>query len=617
MSQRRPVCPRMRTAVWLLSLVCLSGGHAVHAAPPGVGQGVLPPPAGAAVPGEAVPLNSALDAPTFYEILLAELQAQGAQMSQSGQTGQAFELFLDAAQRTQDEGLYRRAIEVAIQERSSERAVRAAQMWRTQYPDSLQANSTWVQLLIVTNQPDKIPAALSQVLKQLPEAKRVGTIGELARHLGALPNKARALKIAEQVLAPYLGGPPTRTAARVCLGQLALMAEQPDAALAHMRRAHSDDPRHASPVLLALELANSGALDALPVVEKYVQADDTPVNVRIAYARYLEQHHRLAPSTAQLRLAQRAQPENRPGWLALGIQLVELYESEEAIQALTTYVDRQTTPSSGGTSPSSELDDGEQALRALDVARHYLAKASFQRGNVAVAQQWLDQIPAERTEFGVLMLRAQLLVKQKQVPQAVQLIRDGRTVADLEPRARVLAEAQILRDADQWQQSYDLLLQHMRQSPEDGGLIYELAMTAEHLQRYDDAEVLLRRAMQLDPRDAQAYNALGYSLAERNERLDEAHSLVQKALDLMPEDAFIQDSMGWVLFRQGQHERARNILQQAFDARPHPEIAAHLGEVLWVMGRPEQARAIWRDGLKRDAKQDTLRQTLERLKVQW
>jgi Flp pilus assembly protein TadD len=181
----------------------------------------------------------------------------------------------------------------------------------------------------------------------------------------------------------------------------------------------------------------------------------------------------------------------------------------------------------------------------------------------------------------------------------------------------VLAEAQILRDADQWQQSYDLLLQHMRQSPEDGGLIYELAMTAEHLQRYDDAEVLLRRAMQLDPRDAQAYNALGYSLAERNERLDEAHSLVQKALDLMPEDAFIQDSMGWVLFRQGQHERARNILQQAFDARPHPEIAAHLGEVLWVMGRPEQARAIWRDGLKRDAKQDTLRQTLERLKVQW
>lgn len=601
----RPVVSRIKPAAWLLALACLSGG--TLAAPPAVSPGVLPPGTAASAPGDAPAVNSMLDAPTFYEILLGEIQAQ------SDQPVNAFDLLLDAAQRSQEDGLYRRAIEVAVQQRSPERALRAAQAWRTQYPDSVQANSTWVQLLIFTNQPDKIPAALSQVLKQLPDANRVSTIGELARHLGALSNKAKALKIAEQVLTPYLSTPPTRTAARVCLGQLAVLANQPDVALAHMRRAHSDDPRHASPILLALELAGSSQTDALPVVERYVQADDTPANVRIAYARYLEQHHRLAPSTAQLRLAQKAQPDNRTGWLALGIQLVELYESDEAIQALTTYIERSpTTPPTETPTADSE---GERAQRALDVARHYLAKAYWQRHDPVSAQQWLDQIPPERTEFNVLLQRALVLVQQKQVPQALALVREGQTVSEMEPRARVLAEAQVLRAAEQLQASYDVLLTHMRQSPDDTGLIYELAMTAERLQRYDDAEVLLRRIMQLDPRDAQAYNALGYTLAERNERLDEAHSLVQKALDLMPEDPFIQDSMGWVLFRQGQTERARVLLQQAFEARPHPEIAAHLGEVLWSMGHPDQARAIWRDGQKRDAEQDTLRQTLTRLKV--
>ncbi len=607
----RPVFPRIQTAVrWLALAGCITG---VHAAPPAVNPGVLPPPAGASAPVETVPpvappVNSALDAPTFYEILLGEIQAQ------SGQPGNAFELILDAAQRSQDDGLYRRAVEVAIQQRSPERALRAAQAWRTQSPDSIQANTTWVQLLIFTNQPDKIPAALSQVLKQLPEGRRVSTISELPRHLGALSSKTKALKIAEQVLTPYLSATPTRTAARVCLGQLALMAGQADTALAHMRRAHSDDPRHATPILLALDLANNGHTEALPVIERYVQADDTPAHVRIAYARHLEQRRRLGPATAQLRLAQRTQPDNRAGWLALGIQLVELQEPAEAIQALTTYIDRQSTAGAVVTSGDAEAA-GEAAQRALDIARHYLAKAYLQQNNTAAAQQWLDQIPLERTEFGMLLQRAQLLVRQKQRPQALTLIREGRTATDVEPRTRILAEAQLLRDDSQWQAAYDLLLTHMRQSPEDTALIYELAIAAEHLRRYDDAEVLLRRAMQLDPRDAQAYNALGYSLAERNERLDEAHSLIQKALDLMPDDPFIQDSMGWVLFRQGHLERARALLQQSFDARPHPEVAAHLGEVLWVMGQQEQARTIWRDGLKRDAQHDTLRQTLDRLKV--
>ena len=182
----------------------------------------------------------------------------------------------------------------------------------------------------------------------------------------------------------------------------------------------------------------------------------------------------------------------------------------------------------------------------------------------------------------MLFRSADLLQRQGRLAEAQRLVRESPASDQPEPRARLLAEVQVLRNARQWQAAYDLLLPAMRQSPDDSGLVYELAMTAERLRRYDDMEVLLHRAMQLKPEDAQAYNALGYSLAERGLRLDEAAELIGKARQLAPDDPYIADSLGWVYFQRGQRQDALAILQQAFAYRPHPEVAAHLGEVLWA-----------------------------------
>jgi Flp pilus assembly protein TadD len=151
--------------------------------------------------------------------------------------------------------------------------------------------------------------------------------------------------------------------------------------------------------------------------------------------------------------------------------------------------------------------------------------------------------------------------------------------------------------------------------PEDPGLLYDTAMAAEKVDRIDVMETHLRKLITIRPDDAQAYNALGYTFAERNQRLGEAKELIARALKISPEDAYILDSMGWVHFRLGEMPEARSQLERAFELRPEAEVAAHLGEVLWAMGERERAREVWRVGIKQDEANDTLRETLRRLKV--
>jgi Flp pilus assembly protein TadD len=151
--------------------------------------------------------------------------------------------------------------------------------------------------------------------------------------------------------------------------------------------------------------------------------------------------------------------------------------------------------------------------------------------------------------------------------------------------------------------------------PNDADLLYEQAMMAEKIGQLDAMEAQLRRVMALKPDHAHAYNALGYSLAERNTRLPEARELVEKALALAPNDPFIQDSLAWVEFRMGNKAEALRILEAAYRMRPDAEIAAHMGEVLWSMDQRDRARAIWREGLLLNPENETLADTLRRLRV--
>jgi Flp pilus assembly protein TadD len=155
----------------------------------------------------------------------------------------------------------------------------------------------------------------------------------------------------------------------------------------------------------------------------------------------------------------------------------------------------------------------------------------------------------------------------------------------------------------------------LKQYPDNVDLLYDYAMLLEKLNRLEPMESTLRKVMKLAPSNQHAYNALGYSLAERNIRLTEAFTLIEKALELAPQDPFIMDSMGWVQFRLGRLQEAETLLRRAYELRSDPEIGTHLGEVLWVKGQQEDAKKLWRDANTKDPKNDTLKNTLARLQV--
>ncbi|HVE54416.1 MAG TPA: tetratricopeptide repeat protein, partial [Ramlibacter sp.] len=237
------------------------------------------------------------------------------------------------------------------------------------------------------------------------------------------------------------------------------------------------------------------------------------------------------------------------------------------------------------------------------------------RRDFVQAGAWLDRIENSQDLVQAQNRRASILARQGRMDEARKLIRGlpERTPADA--RMKTMAEVQLLRDNKQYKPAYELLSQAVAKDPADADLAYDQAMIAEKMGDFAGMERLLRQIVARKPDYHHAYNALGFSLAERNQRLPEAKQLIQKALEFAPGDPFITDSLGWVEFRMGNRAEALRILQGAYKDKPDPEIAAHLGEVLWSLGQREQAQAIWREGLLLNSENETLQETLKRLRV--
>lgn len=245
-----------------------------------------------------------------------------------------------------------------------------------------------------------------------------------------------------------------------------------------------------------------------------------------------------------------------------------------------------------------------------------LAQIAEQRGDTAAAEQWLARVDDPERAVEVQARRALLIARQGRVDEALASLRALPERDSGDARAKLVAEAQLLRELKRWQAAFDTYGRALQASPDDADLLYEQAMVAEQMDRLDLLEERMRRLIELQPDHAHAHNALGYSLADRGLRLDEARRLIERALELMPGDPFITDSLGWVEFRAGNLAEARRLLEQAWAKRPDTEIGAHLGEVLWAMGERDAARGIWRQARERGADNEVLNETLKRLQVE-
>ena len=553
--------------------------------------------------------NSGLDAPLFYQLLIGEIELG------AGQAGNAYQIMLDAARRTRDEQLFRRATEIALQARAGEQALAATRAWRTARPESLEAIRLQLQILLSMNRLADLPEALRALLAATPAAERSAVIGALPRFLHRATDKRQAATILEDALQPYLANPATRVASQVAIGRAWLAAGEADRALALAREAQAEDPTAVAPVLLALELQTTRP-DAEALVTRYLQSPKADLGLRRAYASTLLNQQRYADAIAQLEVVTREQPDVAAPWLTLGALQLELRQTqagEASLQRFVQLVQAQPAPASGN--DDDDDDDAAGADRGLTQAWLLLAQAAEQRGDYVLAEARLARVDNPQRALDVQTRRAMLMARQGKLPQARELLRTTPERDAADARAKLLAEAQLLREMKQWQDAYAVLEAANQRFPNDADLLYEQAMMAEKIDRLDAMETLLRRVMALKPDHAHAYNALGYSLADRNLRLPEAKALIERALQLTPGDPFITDSLGWVEFRMGNLPEALRLLRQAYKARPDAEIAAHLGEVLWVMGRQDEARQVWAEAKSRDAANDVLRETLVRLKA--
>ncbi|KNZ33600.1 MAG: hypothetical protein AD742_05435 [Methylibium sp. NZG] len=558
--------------------------------------------------------NSNLDAQLFYQLLIGEIELR------TGEAGNAFEVLLDAARRSKDEQLFRRATDIALQARAGDQALLAARAWRASLPESQDALRYIVQLLVSLNRVPETLEPMRALLKVVPAMQRPALINSLPRFLGRAPDRVQAANLIEQALQPYADAPDTRAAARVAMGRAWLAAQDNAKAIELARRAHALDPAAEGPAMLAIEML-PGSAAAEEIVLGHLLAKPTSNGVRLVYVRSLTGSQRYADAIAQLEIATRTEPKLPPPWLTLGALHLELRHPAEATAALTTYVRLvETEPApKPDASASAGTEEEEEAPNprgdGLTQAWLLLAQAAEQQGNFAAAETWLAKIDNPQRLLDVQSRRATLLARQGKVTEARELIRRVPEKSSEDVRAKLIAEAQVLREVKRWGDANAVLALANQKFPNDADLLYEQSMTAEKLNRMDDMERLLRRVIEIKPDHHHAYNALGYSLADRNQRLPEAKKLIQKALELSPGEPFITDSLGWVEFRLGNREEALRLLRGAYKSRPDPEIAAHLGEVLWASGQREEARKIWAEGRKRDSSNDVLRETLARLQV--
>ena len=556
---------------------------------------------------------SSLDAPLFYQILIGEIELR------QGEPGAAFEVILDAARRTRDDALFRRAVDIALQGRAGDQALAASRAWRSARPESLDALRLQLQILLALNRPAEIGEPIKALLNFTPAAERGALIAVLPRFLQRSNDPKTVALAIEEALKPYAAAPATRHAVLVARARAWMNAADADRALALAQEAQAQVPGDPGAALVALDLMTQRPAAERIVTDHLAQPGAEPA-LRLSYVRTLTAAQRYTDAVRQLEQVTRERPNEPAPYLTLGAIQLELKHPKESETALLRYVELSQNAPAGASvaSRDDDEDDDDGAPRAdagLVQAWLLLAQAAEQRGDFKNAESWLGKVEDPQRALEVQTRRASILARQGKLSQARELIRVAPERGPQDARAKLVAEAGVLREVKRWGDAFEVLSSATQRFADDADLLYEQAMMAEKLDRLDDMERLLRRAMALKPDNPHSHNALGYSLADRGLRLPEARALIQRALELAPGDPFITDSLGWVEFRMGNREEALRLLRQAYSARPDIEIGTHLGEVLWALGQRDEARKVWREVKTRDQANEVLRETLARLRI--
>ncbi|HET9700001.1 MAG TPA: tetratricopeptide repeat protein [Burkholderiales bacterium] len=518
----------------------------------------------------------------LYQYLVGEVAAQ------SGDFALASTAFLDLAQRTRDPRIAQRAAEVAIQGRLLDPALKASRLWLDVDPESVEARQTLAGLLVTQGQLAQAKEHLEVLLAA--EAPNVGPAfmhlnGLLARH----PDRAASLALVRDLAKPY----PRVSEAHFAVAQAALGAGQLELAGSELKEALALRPDWDSAALLQGQLLQrTSNAAAIAFYRDFLRRYPGESDVRLAFARTLVADRQYAEARKEFQRLVKDSGDNPDVLMAVGLLSLQLKDLDTAESTFKTLLD---------------LD-----YRDPDAVRYYMGQVQEERKRYDEAELWYRSVARGENLLSAQSKVAQMLAKQGRLDEGLKYLQQVEPQNNQQRAQLSMAEAQLLREAGRYQEAYDLLGRALEKLPNYPDLIYDYAMAAEKLDKIDVMEASLRRLMQIKPDHAHAYNALGYTLADRNTRLAKARDLIARALKLSPDDPFIMDSMGWVEFRLGNLDASVTILKRAYEIRADPEIAAHLGEVLWAKGERAEAQRVWKSSLKDHPENETLRNTVKR-----
>jgi tetratricopeptide (TPR) repeat protein len=588
-----PSCIRLAlfAGLGMLLVACAQGPvrEDASAGAPAVNEGEIEQPASRAA-GTMPPSvkrdlpNQDLTEAVLYEYLIAEIAGQ------RGSIGLSAQAYADLAKRTRDPRIARRATEIALYARMPNAAIDAAQIWYETEPASMQALQTLTSLLINAKRHKEAMPYLQKVLAADGSSAADGFL-QLSRLLANNQDKALSLTLVQQLAQPY----PKLAQAHFAVAQAAAAAEQRELALAEARTASELKPDWEPAVLLEAQLLQrqSAAL-ALRRLATFLDRYPKAKDVRMSYARVLVTERRYPEARAEFQTLSKDFPDNVEVVFAVGVLSLQL---QDYALAEANFKRLMVLP-----------------YREKNTLRMYLGQIAEEQKNYPDALRWYEEVTSGEQYLQAQTRYALVLNKQGKLDAARAYLRQVEADTSQARAQLLLTEAQMLRDVNRTREAFDLIAGALESMPDQPELLYDYAMLAEKLDRVDLLEINLKKLISLQPDHAHAYNALGYSLADRNLRLPEAQALLEKALQLAPDDPFIIDSMGWLLYRTGNSKQALEYLRKAYVARPDPEIAAHLGEVLWVSGERAEAEKIWFEAVKKTPGNEALNSTVKRFK---
>ncbi len=564
-----------------LSALLTSAG-AVQAATPAPGKALKP---------EALP-NVVLSPEVMYKYLAAELAFQ------RGEAFSAYATMLALARSSRDPRLARRAVEFAAAGSLGAEALKAARVWRELAPQSEEASQALIGLLIANGRADEAKQSLAQQLAASTPENLPAAIVAVQRQLGRMTDRKRGTALLRELLEPYRDS----LEAQLTLAQTAMVSGERALALTEARAALAKHPASEAAALTLAQIIEDKA-ESATVLADFLKMNPKAREVRLAYSRMLFEQNRVADARAEFETLLQQNPNDQTTLYALGLLSVQGGDLPSAEKYLSAYI--------------ATLDGQPDRERDASQALLVLAQIAEERNDTASALMWLAMVDSANTTnyLAAAVKRAQLLAKGGKLEEGLTVLHALDIEGDDDRARLIVSEAQLLRDAGRLDDALKLIADALVTQKDNIDLLYEHAMLAEKANQLELMERQLRHIIQIAPDNQHAYNALGYSLADRNIRLQESYDLIRKASDLAPDDPYIMDSLGWVEFRLGRYEDAEKTLRRAFAIKADPEIAAHLGEVLWVLGREQEARQLWRDANAKDPKNLTLKGTLERLQV--